>query len=286
MKAAMQILFILFLLGCDVDKEKSSSTSPQVVGQEINGTDTVLTIKYFYPSGKLKYISEVTTHGEKHGFETFYFENGIQKYQYYFIGKSVWTVGKGNTITGDSLYMGNLAFGVGEFRQYSDSGRLEIQGFYKDSQKDSIWAFYYQSGKIERKVGWKNGLQHGKFERYFENGQIDQYALWSNGYMVHSKDYFPSRRLFREIYYKNGLEDGEGKEYYDQDNKIRQIRNFKDGKENGYILHYDIDGTLREKGKMLDGQPVDTCYKYNSKGQVLEFNVIKKSKKTNQSTNI
>jgi antitoxin component YwqK of YwqJK toxin-antitoxin module len=287
MKTTIKIFFLLFLFGCNEDKEKTvSPASPQIIGQEINGTDTVLTIKYFYPSGKLKYISNVTTYGEKHGFETFYFENGIQKYQYYFIGKSVWTVGKGNTITGDSLFMGNLAFGIGEFRQYSDSGRLEIQGFYKDSQNDSIWSFYYPSGKLERKVGWKNGLQHGKFERYFENGKIDRDILWEKGYMVHSKDYFDSGRLFREINYKNGLEDGKAIEYYDVDNRARQIRNYKDGKENGYMYHYNPDGTLSEKAKLLNGQIIDTFFKYNSTGQIIETKIIKPKQKTRNSTTI
>lgn len=286
MKTTIQIFFTLFLSGCGADKEKSSPTSPQIVGREINGSDTILTVKYYYPNGKLKCITKVTTYGEKHGFETFYFDNGIQKYEYYFLGKSIWAVGKGHTITGDSLYMGNLAFGVGEFRQYSDSGRLQVQGFYKDSYQDSIWSFYYPSGKLERKVGWKHGLQHGKFERYFENGKIDQDVLWENGYMVHSKDYFDSGRLFREIHYKNGVEEGQAIEYYDEDNRVRQIRNYKDGKENGYVLQYNSDGTLREKGKMLNGQPIDTCYIFNSKGEIIDLRIVRKKAQTNKSTEI
>jgi antitoxin component YwqK of YwqJK toxin-antitoxin module len=286
MKTVIKFFIIIFLFGCSDEAQKTNSTAPQIIGQSINGTDTVLTINYFYPSGKLKYTSEITTYGEKHGFETFYFENGIQKYQYYFIGKHVWTVGKGHTITGDSLYMGNLAFGVGEFRQYSDSGQLQIQGFYRDSQQDSIWSFYYPSGKLERKVGWKNGLQHGKFERYFENGDIDQDIMWENGYKVYSKDYFESKRLFREIHYKNGLEEGQAIEYYDQDNRIRQIRNYKDGKENGYLYHYNPDGTLSEKAKLLNGQIIDTLFKYNSEGQIIETKIIKPKQKTGNSRTI
>lgn len=281
MKTTIKTLFILLLAGCRHDDSTVMDfTKPQVTSQKINGRDTVLTLKYYYPSGKVKCISEVTTYGKKHGFETFFFENGIQKYEYYFIGKSVWGVGKGHTITGDSLYLGDLAFGIGEFRQYSDSGNLQVQGFYKDSHQDSIWTFYYPSGKLERKVGWKNGLQHGIFERYFESGKIDQNILWEHGYMIHSKDYFESGRPFREIHYKNGAEDGQAIEYYDADDKIRQIRNYKDGKENGYVYQYNPDGTLQQKAKLLNGQFIDTLFIYNSNGEVIQTKIVKQQRST------
>lgn len=286
MKLILKFIPALFLVSC-TEHEKPAPSSPQVVARRVEGSDTLLTLKYYYPSGKIKCVSDITTRGEKHGVEDFYFENGIQKYQYYFIsGGTLWAIGKGHTITGDSLYLGNLAFGQGEFRICSDSGKILTRGFYKDSRQDSIWSFYYADGKPERTVGWKNGLQHGKSERYFENGKIEQDILWEYGYMVHSKHYFKSGRVFREINYKNGLEDGKATEYYDEDGRIRQIRTYRDGKENGYVYQYNADGSLREKAKMQNGEFIDTLFIYNAKGEVIKTTIVRQKRSGNRTTTI
>ena len=279
MTKLIYIFIILTLVSCSEEpkvENKKSPTDPVVIDAELDGSDTILTVKYFYPSGKVRSITKENTHRQKHGFEKSFFENGIQKYEIYFIGNNTpWGVGKGCSITGDTLDLGTLAFGVGSFNDYYDNGTPKAKGFYKDSKQDSLWTFFYPSGKVEREVNFKGGLQNGLFKRYFENGKLDYYAEWEYGNCIISKDYFESGNIFKIIKYKNGKMHGQAVEYYDSPGKIRQTRVFEYGRENGVVMHYNISGKLESKSMMRDGEYVDTMYLYNDKGKVIDTKIIK-----------
>lgn len=286
-KIILSFVFILLLFSCNEevkkDEEIIKKTDPLILSYEVNGNDTIFKVMSFYPSGKKRAITHITREGIKRGYENFFYENGFQKYEIYFIGETIWGVGNGFSIHGKPLDLGTLAYGVGSYNSYFDDGTLQSKGYYRDSKQDSVWYIYYPDGKLEREVNFKLGLQHGLFKRYFKNGNLDYYAEWENGNCLIVKDYYESGNLFRVSNFKNGLMNGESIEYYDdKKKKIRQSRVFVNGKENGIVKHYNLKGNIESIAKMRNGEYVDTCFLFDEKGNVIDMKiVIEKSKHLN-----
>lgn len=277
-KKLKYFFFILTTLSCSEEipetTETKKSGEAEIVSARVDGKDTILTLKYFYPSGKTKAIIEKTTYGHNHGFEKLFYENGILKQEVYIIGQMPWAVGDANTIDGKPLNAGNLAFGNGTYNLYYDDGTPKVKGKLKTGKTDSIWTFYYPNGQIERLVSWKEGFQHGLSKRYFETGQIEAEAEYFEGETTYEKHYYESGNLFKVLNYKNGLLSGECSEYYDDKNKIKQTRIYENGKENGIVKLFFRNGKISQLGKLKNGEPVDTLKMFDEKGKIIDTKIF------------
>jgi len=58
-----------------------------------------------------------------------------------------------------------------EVRGYYENGRPKFTGYTRNSQRDSIWTYFYDNGKIERVVEFKNNTPFLK-EFYKRNGKV------------------------------------------------------------------------------------------------------------------
>lgn len=178
---------------------------------------------------------------------------------------------------------GNL---TGKTMCFYPNGQLKYQGYYKDSQKDSIWYFYYENGNLEKKVIFKsdvpyvadyytikgkcvlsngNGKYSGKiisgYKQSIEykisgsirNGKMEGKWDWRNnksGYSTNAVEYFESGKFIKGNSY--GLE-------YTEDPKISLL---------GFNLHENVD--------ILKFFPVP-----NSKSRNFQFSNMLKYKNSN-----
>lgn len=246
------IIFIIsfFVLSCDDNQIEKPKGDPAI--DSFNLAEGITTKTIYYPNGKVHFIREVDSLGHRRGFEKEYYENGILKHDIHFIGEIPWSVGKGNSIDGKPLNLGTLIFGTGLYNEYYDNGQLRKSGNFKKDECDSIWTFYHKNGKKAAEVNWKDGIQIGQSIQYFESGN-----------------------KFREVPYVNGRRHGLATEYYDTIGAIRQTRNYVMDIENGEVLHYKLNGKLESKAKMRNGRFVDTCFRYDDKGKIIDQKVMK-----------
>ena len=121
---------------------------------------------------------------------------------------------------------------------------LQIEGFYKNDLKDSLWNEYYYDGKSIEKTGYyKNGIQIGEWkEFYFDGKSISSIENYENGLKNGSfKELYKNGELKASGYYSNGMKSGIWEFYttelyqkYDYDNKKLLYFNPKDFKEEDY----------------------------------------------------
>lgn len=269
------ILLAVFSAECSDQQGETSNvdstpknTKPTYVATVIETGDTVVLATFYYETGEIKCTQELID-GQRHGFERYYFPNGIMKYEIYYIGNQEWAVGKGHSIDGQELDLGDLNFGTGSFNAYYDDGTPYITGHWKADNVDSLWTYYYPSGKPEREVHWKNGVQHGTIRRYYESGQLMIEGEWEYGQQLSEKQYHENGNLLHEMKFKDGVLHGICKEYYDNGN-LSQEREYYYGVQSGIYNSYYRTGKIEWKAEMKNGLPSGTWKHFNQEGKLIE----------------
>jgi antitoxin component YwqK of YwqJK toxin-antitoxin module len=271
----LAIFLAFFIAACaDQSGETSSvdstpiNTKPTFVATVLITGDTIVTLTSYYETGEVKCTQELIG-GQRHGFEKFYFKNGILKYEIYYIGNQEWAVGEGHSIDGKVLDLGTLNFGTGSFKAYYDDGTPYIIGYWKHDNVDSLWTYYYSSGKPEREVNWKNGVQHGVSRRYYESGKIMIDSDWEYGRELAEKQYHKNGNLYHETSFKDGVLHGECREYYDN-GILSQLREYEYGLQSGKYNSYYRSGKIEWEAEMKNNLPSGIWKHYNQDGKLIE----------------
>jgi uncharacterized protein len=118
----------------------------------------------------------------------------------------------------------------GEYRAYLPSGQLEVLGYYRHNQPDSIWSYYYLSGKLKMQGPLREGRHHGLWTYYFENGQVS----------MRGRLYGETRQGPWQYYYENG--------------KLKSEGSYRDDRRDGIWNHFYEDGTLKAQAFYRDGR--------------------------------
>ncbi len=98
-----------------------------------------------------------------------------------------------------------LENGLVEELYYYENGKIQQESFFKNSQKDSTWTFYFQNGKTWSMKNYKEGKLNG-----------------------YSAVYFPNGKLYYEGDYKNDLKQGKWYFYNDIGVNIKLIEYLND----------------------------------------------------------
>jgi antitoxin component YwqK of YwqJK toxin-antitoxin module len=115
------------------------------------------------------------------------------------------------------------------FRQYSERGRLQMTGYYKNGEElFGTWTTFYENGKMESTLTYKAGKRNGSLTYFHDNGQP-----WTE--RVYTND-----KLMNVLY------------NYDRNGKKKNPGTLKDG--TGTVNMYDADGTLVKTQDFVNGE--------------------------------
>jgi Uncharacterized protein conserved in bacteria len=178
---------------------------------------------------------------------------------------------------------GNL---TGKTMCYYPNGKLKYQGFYKNSQKDSLWKFYYDNGNIEKKVIFKSDIPYVT-DYYSINGK----SIVSNGHGKYTGKIISGYKQTTEYKVSGNIINGkmEGKWEWrniKDRNNTYAVEYFEDGKfikGNSYGLEYTEDPKISLLGFNLH-ENVDVLKFFailNSKSQNFKFSKVLKYKNSN-----
>jgi len=117
---------------------------------------------------------------------------------------------------------------TGAKERFYENGQLKYKGNFKDGKQVGLWKFYYDAGQLSSKGVFKNGKPDGLIEKYYENGQ-----------------------LRRKINFKEGQIADQLIELLDEDGRIIERENYKDGLKHGIYERYDIDKRKKYDSKRL-----------------------------------
>jgi antitoxin component YwqK of YwqJK toxin-antitoxin module len=101
-----------------------------------------------------------------------------------------------------------LYTGSGEDKQllrettYYPSGKLQMDGTYKNNKRDGQWIYWYENGSKWSEGSFREGKNEGKRLTYFENGKVRYEAYYSEGIRVGIWKFFDDKgKLLQEINY-------------------------------------------------------------------------------------
>jgi len=121
---------------------------------------------------------------------------------------------------------------IGEFRRYSEDGKLKSIMIHKEGADDVKVTFYHPNGFVAAEGIYVNQKKEGKWSLYSQKTQ---------------------NYLICEEYYKNDIRNGPSVKYY-QDGKKAETINYNNDIKHGEWMQYYVTGNLCIKGTYRDGK--------------------------------
>ncbi len=138
---------------------------------------------------------------------------------------------------------------------------MNEEGKYLDGEKHGKWTSYCEHGNIIEEGKYLNGEKHGKWTTYFDDGQIWYEGKYKDG--KKSGDFifygYGNYNTLHKVYlenHKDGKLDGELIHYH-INGEIGRVENYIDGIQNGTDIFYDKDGKIYWSGNYKDDVLID-----------------------------
>ena len=85
---------------------------------------------------------------------------------------------------------------------YYPGKKTQMEGTFKNSQRDGNWVYYYPNGKKWSEGTFREGKSHGKRTTYFENGKVRYIAFYNMEQRVGKWRFYSDKGIFiKEIDY-------------------------------------------------------------------------------------
>jgi len=85
---------------------------------------------------------------------------------------------------------------------YYPNKQLQMEGEYKNNQRNGRWTYWHENGKIWSEGTFINGKSDGKRTTYFDNGKIRYVGFYKEDIRVGKWSFYDENgRLLREIDY-------------------------------------------------------------------------------------
>lgn len=171
----------------------------------------------------------------------------------------------------------------GTYKRYYENGVLYMHYNYTKGLRNGKAKFYHPSGQASIEGNYLNDFKDGTWNYFSENGTLDWQIFYKKSNVVKSTRYngvedefYPSKIPKSKTTFKNGLKNGPFTEYYDAgnvkqetipakdgypeeskevitDEKIKRKGNYLNGKLDGKITYYKLDGTIEKEETYKDG---------------------------------
>jgi antitoxin component YwqK of YwqJK toxin-antitoxin module len=98
-----------------------------------------------------------------------------------------------------------LYTGRGEKRQlirettYYPNGKLQMDGTYKNNQRDGQWIYWHQNGSKWSEGFFREGKNEGRRLTYFENGKIRYEEYYKDGIRVGKWKFFDDKGKLLQV---------------------------------------------------------------------------------------
>ena len=116
---------------------------------------------------------------------------------------------------------------------------------YVSGIRNGISYYYYENGKLKKEIPFENDKKQGIGFEYDHNENIISITRYRNNEIIINEQI--------NRYNNNGAKEGTWKEFYDN-GKVKEEKNYIDGKLNGLFKIYNEEGKLLETLNYINGQ--------------------------------
>lgn len=145
---------------------------------------------------------------------------------------------------------------TGKWEYYEDNKLAEVT-HYADGLMNGELTKYYSDGKVKDKTVMKNGKMNGTTTSYYQDGKVAHEKGYKDGEGDGpERKYDEEGNLTLEMTFKDGKQEGKSFQAIRSANATdyRITEYFKNGKKEGDYLEEYKDGTVKAKGKHIDGK--------------------------------
>ncbi len=190
--------------------------------------------------------------------------------------------------------------------EYYDNGQKQFEGTLKNGKKEGLWTWWYENGQKRQEGIYLNGKKEGHYSKWNQDGQVisvisydknggfweepDPAGFYEESKMKNMKDglfrkYWSNGNLRYEWEYKDGKRaDGESKGWYES-GQLKQVTNWKNGKENGLHTQYYENGVKHKEYTFTNGTQNGMKRNWYESGQIEEEVYLTRSKKNGKKIN-
>ena len=165
--------------------------------------------RYYYPSGKLKTVSNLSNKG-KRAVTVSYFPNGKKMASGIYLNEkkdSTWQFfsESNGTLVSEEHYKAGVIEGI-SYIFYPEGGLSEMH-YYKNGIRDGLWEQYYMDGKLKLRGAYKAGEKQGLFKTLYNSGQVMFTGQYISGHQDGTWIYYNEKGSIskKEIYNKGIL---------------------------------------------------------------------------------
>jgi antitoxin component YwqK of YwqJK toxin-antitoxin module len=215
-----------------------------IIDRNIMGADTLTLVQSYFYDGQ-KYYESWQNHGLAQGKTTFFYPSGKTRYSLLYVN------GRPNTL----------------LSCFDQQGRKLDGGTLKNGD-GLLMTYDPYTGKLIYKSEYRNGLKNGSYTSCFSDGRKGAEAVFINDTIVGSyTKYYRSGKIYSKGNVDMRTETGIIDTYYANGN-IQKRDEYRDGKRYAYI-EYDLNGTVNDKKKLINGELIEEKYFYGSEGKLL-----------------
>lgn len=241
-----------------------------------HNNETVGSWEFYFETGKLKMIGDLSEENPKSGMWKYFFENGeVQmtgqitdqkregEWQFFFESGQLKEKGRFTNNkregTWHSYYEDgrqktttNYTYDKGRCTEYYASGEKRAEGPKSGSRSSGLWKYFYQNGVIQAEGHYKAGKKIGDWTYFHKNGEV-------------------SARGSFDIDKASG-----NWTYYHENGEVSSKGEFQKGDKSGHWSLFDSDGTLKGETNFKEG--VGQYVEYYSSGAIRMKGAIKRDK--------
>jgi antitoxin component YwqK of YwqJK toxin-antitoxin module len=159
---------------------------------------------------------------------------------------------------------------IGEFRRFSDDGKLQSVLIFSKDGKEANATIYHQNGKVSSIGKYVNEQKEGKWQ--FFSAEIPDYLICEEYYSGNKRNglsvkFYPDSTVAEKVSYINDLKNGEWIQYY-PNGKVCQISYYRKGKAEGKFEAWYDDGKVQITGQYINDQKEGKWLIYKDDGAV------------------
>ncbi|MDR2563165.1 MAG: hypothetical protein LBC98_04405 [Prevotellaceae bacterium] len=167
-----------------------------------------------------------------------------------------WKKAVGKVLLAEGEYKDGFPDGV--FRTYSTDGeRIVEENVYIKGKKDGVWKFYRPDGNLREVREFKEDKACGKWKTFYPDGKPESEKSYKEGLDEGvDRKYDENGKLRRDIKYVAGKKVGKAFEIVSNSKGEVSITAYydKNGRRDGDYCELFSDGSVREKGKYVNGK--------------------------------
>jgi len=162
----------------------------------------------------------------------------------------------------------------GKWKNYYTKDKLLSEGKYVDNEKTGTWKYCFKNGRIEQTGKYRNGKPNEIWKWYYNNGKLIKEEEYFNGkrdgvYTEYSKN----GDIISEGHFLDGEMDGSWRTKIGDHSEVGK---YIVGLKNDIWKHFYEDGSLKYKGKFINGNPEGKqkifCQNGNKKDETYNYN--------------